>query len=268
MIRDITIGQYVCGNSVLHRLDPRTKILSTVSYIFALFLINGLWCYVFNFSLILIFYLICGISLKMVLNNVKPILPILILTSIINLWVIRDGEVVFSFWIFSLTDRAIFFTSIIFFRLILLIFSSSLLTYTTLPTDLTRGIEKMIKPLAKIRFPVEEISMMISIALRFIPTLILEADKIICAQKSRGLDMETGSFIKRAKCMVPILIPLFVCAFKRADELAVAMESRCYRVGGQRTSYRTLSFKKLDIFFALGFLAVLTMVLMINAFFR
>ena len=179
MIRDITIGQYVCGNSVLHRLDPRTKILSTVSYIFALFLIDSLWCYVLNFSLILIFYLICGISLKMVLNNVKPILPILILTSIINLCVIREGEVVFDFWIFSLTDRAIFFTATIFFRIILLIFSSSLLTYTTLPTDLTRGIEKMIKPLAKIRFPVEEISMMISIALRFIPTLVFEADKII-----------------------------------------------------------------------------------------
>ena len=268
MIRDITIGQYVCGNSILHRLDPRTKILSTVSYIFALFLIDSLWGYILNFSLVLIFYLLCGISLKMVLNNIKPILPILILTSVINLCVMRDGETVFSFWEFSVTNRAIFFTLTIFFRIILLIFSSSLLTYTTLPIDLTRGIEKLMKPLVKIRFPVEEIAMMISIALRFIPTLVFEADKIICAQKSRGVDLETGSFLKRAKCMVPILIPLFVCAFKRADELAVAMESRCYRVGGQRTSYKTLKFKKQDIFFALGFLIVLAIFLMINAFFR
>ena len=268
MIGDITIGQYVCGNSFLHRLDPRTKILSTTAYIFALFLFDSIWCYIINFVLVLSFYVICGISLKMVLNNVKPILPILILTSIINLCLIQDGEVVFRMWVFSVTDRAIFFTTMVFFRVILLIFSSSLLTYTTLPVDLTRGIEKLMKPLAKIRFPVEEVAMMISIALRFVPTLVSEADKIISAQKSRGADMETGSLIKRAKCMVPILIPLFVCAFKRADELAVAMESRCYRVGGQRTSYKNLSFKKLDILFALGFLVILTIFLLINTFFR
>lgn len=266
MISDITIGQYFAGNSILHKIDPRTKILATVVYIFILFVIDNFFCYLINFFVIFFLYSRCKISLKMMLNNIKPILPILIFTSIINLFTLRDGEVIFNFWVLSVTDKSLLFILMIFCRIVLLIFSSSLLTYTTLPIDLTYGIEKILKPLSKIKFPVDEISMMISIAIRFVPTLISETEKIISAQKSRGADMESGSIIKKVKCMIPILIPLFVSAFRRADELAMAMESRCYRVGEKRTRYKQLQFCYLDLVFLCGFGIVIAALVLTNLF--
>lgn len=266
MISDITLGQYFAGNSILHKIDPRTKILATIVYIFILFLIDNFFCYVINFSLIFFLYSRCKISLKMMLNNIKPILPILVFTSIINLLTLRDGEIIFAFWFFSITDRSLLFIFMIFCRIVLLVFSSSLLTYTTLPVDLTYGMEKILKPLSKIKFPVDEISMMISIAIRFVPTLISETEKIILAQKSRGVDMESGNIIKKVKCMVPILIPLFVSAFRRADELAMAMESRCYQVGKKRTRYKQLKFGCFDLIFLLGFCVVIVALVLTNLF--
>ena len=266
MIKDITLGQYFAGNSILHKIDPRTKILTTVVYIFFLFFIDNFFCYVINFFVIFFLYSQCKISLKMMFNNIKPILPILIFTSIINLFTLRDGNIIFSFLFFSITDRSLLFIFMIFCRIVLLIFSSSLLTYTTLPIDLTYGIEKILKPLSKIKFPVDEISMMISIAIRFIPTLISETEKIILAQKSRGVDMESGNIIKKVKCMIPILIPLFISAFRRADELAMAMESRCYRVGQKRTRYKQLKFCYLDLVFLFGFGIVISALVLINWF--
>lgn len=266
MIRDITLGQYFAGNSILHKIDPRTKILSTIVYILVLFLFDNFLCYIINFFVIFALYNRCGISFKMMLNNIKPVLPILIFTSIINLFTIKDGNVIFDFWIFSITDRSIVFILMIFLRIILLIFSSSLLTYTTLPIDLTYGLERILKPLSKIKFPVDEISMMISIAIRFVPTLVSETEKIILAQKSRGVDMESGNIVKKVKCMIPILIPLFISAFRRADELAMAMESRCYRVGESRTRYKKLQFCYLDLVFVGGFVAVVAILMLVNMF--
>lgn len=246
MIKDITIGQYFPGKSVLHRLDPRIKLLLTVIYIVMLFTAGGFSGLLVGFIFLLISFLISKIPIKMMVKSVKPILPIIIFTGILNLFFIDTGEVLFSWTIIKVTTDGLRTMAFMAVRIVFLICGTSLLTYTTSPIALTDAIERIFSPLRVIKFPAHEIAMMMTIAMRFIPTLIEETDKIMSAQKARGADIETGSILKRAKALVPILIPLFVSAFRRAEELALAMECRCYRGGEGRTRMKQLKTTYLD----------------------
>ncbi len=240
MIKDITIGQYFPGKSLIHRLDPRVKILLTVLYIVMLFSASGFLGLGVGMAYLIIAFLISHIPIKMMLKSIKPILPIIIFTGILNLFFVEGETLLFS-WkfikIYSEGVRTMVFMAV---RIIFLICGTSLLTYTTSPITLTDAIERILSPLKVIKFPAHEIAMMMTIALRFIPTLIEETDKIMSAQKARGADLETGSVLQRAKALIPILIPLFVSAFRRAEDLALAMECRCYHGGDGRTRMRQL----------------------------
>ncbi len=240
MIKDITIGQYFPGKSFVHRLDPRVKILLTVLYIIMLFAASGFVGLGVGMVYLLIAFLISGIPIKMMLKSIRPILPIIIFTGLLNLFFVDGGETLFSWWIFTVTTEGVKTMVFMAVRIVFLICGTSLLTYTTSPITLTDAIERLLSPLKKIKFPAHEIAMMMTIALRFIPTLIEEADKIMSAQKARGADLETGSVLQRAKALIPILIPLFVSAFRRAEDLALAMECRCYHGGEGRTRMRQL----------------------------
>ena len=240
MIKDITIGQYFPGKSFVHRLDPRVKILLTVLYIVMLFAALGFLGLGVGMIYLLIAFLISGIPIKMMLKSIRPILPIIIFTGLLNLFFVDGGTLLFSWWIFNVTTEGVRTMVFMAVRIVFLICGTSLLTDTTSPITLTDAIERLLSPLKKIKFPAHEIAMMMTIALRFIPTLIEEADKIMSAQKARGADLETGSVLQRAKALIPILIPLFVSAFRRAEDLALAMECRCYHGGEGRTRMRQL----------------------------
>ena len=240
MLRDITIGQYFPGNSVIHRLDPRFKIIITIIYIVMLFTGDNFLCLavgaVFTFGAILL----SRIPLKMFFKSVKPLFIFLIITSLINLLFMSRGDVLFEWKFIKITDEGLTTSAFMVIRIVLLIMGTSLLTYTTSPITLTDAIERLLSPLRKIKFPVHELAMMMSIALRFIPTLIEATDKIMSAPTARGAEIDTGSFAVRAKNLVSILVPLFISAFRRADELATAMECRCYHGGEGRTRLRQL----------------------------
>ncbi len=262
MISDITLGQFFPGRSPLHRLDPRTKILLTVLFIAAVFLVKTPIEFFVLLSGVLLLVFISGISFKVILKGIKPIIYVLIFTAIINVFMTKGESLpLLSFWVIKIYTegivRAVFMSS----RVILLIVGTSvLLTYTTSPISLTDGIEKLLSPLKKIGIPVHVFAMMMTIALRFIPTLIEETEKIMNAQKSRGANFSSGSLIKRAKALIPILVPLFVSSFKRADELATAMECRCYRGDKNRTKLVELKYRGIDFsWFLIGliFLGVL-----------
>lgn len=240
MLKDITLGQYFPGNTVIHRLDPRTKLIFMVAYITALFLAKGGYAYTFLFSVLILCLCISRIGPRAVLRGLRPIFIIMILTMVLNIFFIR-GETVLVEWRFILiTQEGVTTAVFMAWRLVMLIISTFLLTYTTSPIVLTDGLERLLGPLKKLRVPVHEFSMMMSIALRFIPTLIEETDKIMSAQKSRGADFESGGLMRRAKALLPIVIPLFISAFRRADELATAMECRCYHGGEGRTKMNVL----------------------------
>ncbi len=227
MMKDITLGQYFPGDSVIHNLDPRVKIVLTVLYITFLFVIQSAVSYAFAIAVTIALICLTKIPLKMYLRGLKPLLFILIFTAVLNVFY-STGEPLFQFWIFTVTANGIKNAVFMILRIFMLVIATSMLTYTTSPIVLTNGLERLLSPLSKIKVPVHEFSMMMTIALRFIPTLIEETDKIMNAQKARGADFETGGLIKRAKALAPILIPLFISAFRRADELATAMECRCY----------------------------------------
>ena len=248
MISDITLGQYFPGVSILHRLDPRTKILLSVLYIVAVFLANNPIAFLIMLLATLWFISLSRIALSTVLRGIKPILAILIFTAIINIFFIKgSGEPLLSFWVIEIYTDGIVKALFMALRVTLLIMGTSvLLTYTTSPISLTDGIESLLSPLKKIGVPVHVFAMMMSIALRFIPTLVEETEKIMNAQKSRGADFESGGLVKRAKALIPLLIPLFVSAFTRAEELATAMECRCYRGDKNRTKLVKLEMKKRD----------------------
>lgn len=257
MISDITLGQYFPGKSMIHRLDPRTKILLTVLYIVAVFLANTPIVFLLLAVSVFLTILISKISLRVILRGIRPIIYVLIITALINVLMTNgNSEPLVSFWVIKIYKEGIVRAVFMALRVILLIVGTSvLLTYTTSPISLTDGIEKLLAPLKKIGIPVHVFAMMMTIALRFIPTLVEETEKIMNAQKSRGADFSTGSLIKRAKALVPILIPLFVSAFKRADELAVAMECRCYRGDKNRTKLVKLTYKGIDfLWFGFGLL--------------
>lgn len=255
MIKDITLGQYLPGNSAVHRLDPRTKIILIFAYIVMIFMVKNAVGYLVSALLIAAVCLISKIPMKMIAKSLKPLMFFVIFTAIINLFM-TSGEIIFSFWLFKITKEGVVLTVKMALRLILLVAGTSLLTYTTSPIVLTDGIERLLSPLSKIGVPSHEIAMMMSIALRFIPTIIDETDKIIKAQSARGSDFESGNLIRRAKALIPILVPLFISAFRRADDLAVAMECRCYHGGKNRTKLKSLKMTGLDFVSILIFAAI------------
>ena len=245
MLKDITLGQYFPGDTPVHRLDPRTKLILVVVYIAALFTAEGWLSYVVTTAFLVGAVALSRIRPKALFTGLRPLLFIVAFTGLLNLFY-TSGEVLVSFWIFSITREGIRSAIAMVLRIVMLVSGTFLLTYTTSPIDLTDGLERLLSPLKRLRLPVHELAMMMSIALRFIPTLIEETNKIISAQKARGADFETGSLLHRAKALIPILIPLFIGAFRRADELASAMECRCYHGGEGRTRLKVLQMKKGD----------------------
>lgn len=265
MLKDITLGQFFPGNSLAHRLDPRTKILLTVLYIVALFCAKSFVSYGVVALLLVTGVRISGVAPKALVRGLKPILFIICFTAVLNLFY-TPGEVLVSFWIFKMTKEGIFTAFFMVLRITMLIMGTFLLTYTTSPIALTDGLESLLNPLKKIRVPVHELAMIMSIALRMIPTLIEETDKIMSAQRARGADFESGSLLERAKALVPILVPLFISAFRRADELAVAMECRCYHGGEGRTKLHVLRYETRDYLVLVAYAVVLAGVLALAHF--
>ena len=261
MLKNITLGQYFPGSTIVHRLDPRIKLVLTFVYITALFTAVGIFAYAFMLVILLTCFFISKISLKTVLRSLRPIIFIVLLTAILNVF-FTDGDAIFEQWFIVITREGLQSAGFMVLRLIMLITGTFLLTYTTSPIALTDGLERMLNPLKKIKVPVHEFAMMMSIALRFIPTLIEETSKIMSAQKARGADFETGGLIKRAKAIIPIIIPLFVSAFRRADDLAVAMESRCYHGDKGRTRMKVLKTAVRDYIALLFGIIVLAVVIM------
>ena len=247
MLKDITIGQYYPGRSVIHRCDPRLKLIATIAYIVVLFVAANPLGIALSLLLLAALYRVARIPGKMILRSLKPIVPIVIFTALLNLFFVTGkGEPLVHFWVFSIYAEGVRYAILLAVRVCALIAGTSLLTYTTSPIVLTDAIERLLRPFAKLHMPVHELAMMMTIALRFIPTLIEETDKIMNAQKARGAMLDSGSLSDRVKAMVPILIPLFISAFRRADELAMAMECRCYRGGEGRTRLKVLRFGALD----------------------
>ena len=248
MLKDITLGQYFPGNSVIHRLDPRTKLIVLVVYIVALFMAVNWVTYGLMAAFLLGCIAVSAIPPKSFLRGMKPLIMILAFTGILNLFFTTgEGEPLIDFWIVTIYMEGIVRAIFMVVRILLLITCTFLLTYTTSPISLTDGLEALLNPLKRIKVPVHELSMMMCIALRFIPTLIEETDKIMSAQKARGADFETGKLMDRVKALIPILVPLFVGAFRRADELATAMECRCYQGGEGRTKMKLLRYKRCDV---------------------
>ena len=265
MLKDITLGQYFPGDTVVHRLDPRTKLLMVIVYIVALFLAKWVISYAVMLAFLVMAVALSRIRPRALFKGLKPLLFIIIFTAIINVFYTK-GDVLVQFWIFKITREGLVNAGFLVLRIVMLVMGTFLLTYTTSPIALTDGLESLLSPLKAIHFPVHELALMMSIALRFIPTLIEETDKIMSAQKARGADFETGSLMQRAKALVPLLVPLFVSAFRRADELATAMECRCYRGGSGRTKLKQLRFQLRDILtFALG-AAVLAGVIVLRSY--
>lgn len=257
---DITIGQYYPGNSVIHRLDPRTKILCTLIFISSVFLAKTYLAYAVIAAFVAFILAIARLPIKLIFKSVKPLWMIIVLTMMVHFFT-GKGEVLWSWWILSVTDEGLNMGIMMSLRLVFLIMVSSLLTFTTSPIVLTDGIENLLRPFKKIGVPAHELAMMMTIALRFIPTLLEETDKIMKAQTSRGADFASGNIVKKAKNLVPLLVPLFISAFRRADDLATAMEARCYRGGEGRTRMYVLNFACID---KIAFLVVLSFVLVLT----
>lgn len=263
MIRDITIGQFYPVNSKIHALDARTKIISTFIYIFAIFLANNYLAYIPIILFLAMVIYTSKVPLKFMLRGLKSIVFIILFTVVINIFMSTGDKVLFEYGYIRVTIEGLYMSGIMALRLVFLIVGSSVLTLTTSPIQLTDGIEMLMKPLKKIGVPAHEIAMMMTIALRFIPTLLEETDKIMKAQAARGADFETGSIIKRAKSMVPILVPLFISAFRRADDLAMAMEARCYHGDVGRTRMKQMHMAKADYStFGVMFLYVIILILL------
>ena len=246
MIRDITIGQYYPAKSLIHRLDPRVKIVCTLLFILSLFVQNSLLGYACATVFLAGIIYMSRVPLPFIVKGLKPIVILLLFTVAMNLFLNRGGETLAAFWIFRITEKGVRISVLMAIRLIYLVAGSSIMTFTTTPNGLTDGIEKLLHPLNRVKVPVHEVAMMMSIALRFIPILLEETDKIMKAQIARGADLESGNILQRAKAMVPILVPLFVSAFRRANDLALAMEARCYHGGEGRTKMKPLVYHTRD----------------------
>ena len=264
MLKDITLGQFFPGNTIVHRLDPRTKLILTIVYITALFLVRDAFGYVLMLFILLTCLTLSRIKPKAVFKGLRPIFLIIIFTMILNIFFVRGETILVEFHFIVITQEGLFTAILMASRLMMLIVGTFLLTYTTSPIALTDGLESILGPLKKIRLPVHELAMMMSIALRFIPTLIEETDKTMSAQKARGADFESGGLIKRAKAILPLIIPLFISAFRRADELAIAMESRCYHGGEGRTRMKVLKMATRDYSALLLGAALITVIVLLR----
>ena len=260
MISDITIGQYYKGNSLVHRLDARMKIILTVMFIVMIFMSKNFISLGLVIGFVLVSVLVSGVPFRMFFKSLKPIVPIVLFTAVLNMLYVSDERVLFSFWVIKITEKGVYTAAFMAIRIVSLIMSTSILTYTTVPTMLTDAIEKLLSPLKIFHISVHSLAMMMTLALRFIPTLIEEIERIMNAQKARGADFEGGKFFDKVKALIPVLIPLFVSAFKRAYELAFAMSCRCYTGGKGRTRMKKMQFGLSDalsfILFALGITGV------------
>lgn len=257
MLRDITIGQHFPGDSLVHKFDPRMKLVLTIVYIILLFAASNPLGLTLSLVFLVAMYGVAKIPFKLITKSLKPILPIILFTAVLNLFFVSgEGEPLVHFWVLNIYAEGLRYAILMAVRVMALIAGTSLLTYTTSPIVLTDAIEQLLKPLGRLHFPVHELAMMMSIALRFIPTLIEETDKIMNAQKARGAMLDNGSMMERVKALVPVLIPLFISAFRRADELAMAMECRCYHGGQGRTALHVLRYRAADIWVLLGFIAL------------
>ena len=263
MLKDITLGQYFPGNSIIHRLDSRTKLIMLVAYIAALFMAKSWISYALMGAFLFWVIKKSTIPPKSIVKGMKPLVMILIFTGVLNLFFTQEGKLLVDVWVIKIYSGGLSRAILMVLRILMLITCTFLLTYTTSPIALTDGLEALMNPLKKIKVPVHELSMMMCIALRFIPTLIEETDKIMCAQKARGADFENGSLMDRAKALIPILVPLFISAFRRADELATAMECRCYQGGEGRTKMKLLRYHREDfIAFGMGVLIIVAVALL------
>ena len=247
MLKDITIGQYIPGNSIVHRLDPRIKMINVIILITSLFLIARFTGFGIYMVFIIMAVIISRLPFKKILKGLRPILFLVLLTLLLHIFMTKGGEVLWQWRFLSIESEGLMTGFFMVSRILLLILVTSILTLTTSPLQLTDGIEYLLSPLKRVGVPASELSMMMTIALRFIPTLLEEADKIMKAQKARGADFESGNIIQRAKSLIPLLVPLFISAFRRADDLALAMESRCYRGGEGRTRLHELKIETIDI---------------------
>lgn len=266
MLKDITLGQYFPMNSPIHRLDPRFKIMFTLLYIVLVFFADSVLSYLATLILVVSVTLLSKIRFSMLLKSLKPLSVIIIITAVINVFFTGAGDVIWKYGVLKITSEGIRNAVNMTLRLSFLVMGSSLLTYTTSPLMLTDGIERLLSPFARIGLPAHELAMMMTIALRFIPTLLEETEKIMMAQKARGADFESGNIFKRARALIPVLVPLFISAFRRADELATAMECRCYRGGKNRTSLRQLKVSGID-FAALAVMTLYTAcIILLNIF--
>lgn len=264
MARDITFGQFYPADSFLHRLDPRTKIVLGIVYIVAVFLCKSFYSYLAVLLFLSISVIVSKVPLKMVLKSVKGILYLVIITAIINILFFKQGTVLVRLWKIIITVDGLIFSAKMALRLLFLVIGTTLITLTTTPMNLTDGMENLMSPLKWIKFPVHDVALIMSIALRFIPSLMEEIDKIMMAQKARGASFDNGGLIKRAKALLPILIPLFVSAFRKADELALALDARCYNATPKRTKMKVLKFNTKDLFATLFVSIFLCLVIFIN----
>ena len=266
MLKDITLGQYFPGNTPAHKLDPRTKILMVVLYIVALFCAQGILTYAIMGLCLALCVRISKVGVKQLVKGLKPVLFIILFTGILNLFFTPGERYLVEWGFLRISDTGLKNAIFMVLRIMLLIMGTFLMTYTTSPISLTDGLERLLGGLKKVHVPVHELAMMMSIALRFIPTLIEETDKIMCAQRARGADFDSGNLIQKAKAMIPILVPLFISAFRRADELATAMECRCYHGGEGRTKLHVLKYESRDyVALVLGVL-VLAAVIVLRRF--
>ncbi len=264
MLSGITIGQFFPGDSLLHRMDPRMKLVLTFGYIVAVFVPQNWVGLGIAIAFLFVSVALSRLPVKLIWKSVKPILPLIIFTSFINIFYVKGEVVLVDWWIIHITLQGVINSVFIAIRILCLIAGSSLLTYTTSPTSLTDALERLMKPLKALHVNVHELAMMMTIALRFIPTLIEETDKIMSAQKARGADMESGSLLQRVRALIPILIPLFVSSFRRAYELAMAMECRCYRGGEGRTRMKQLHLQRRDVLSLAVFLGMLGLIIALN----
>lgn len=268
MLKDITLGQFFPGESVLHRADPRMKVIISIMYIVMVFLAQGISAYIFVAGFTVVSVIVSGIKPKVILKSLKPIVLIIIITTLLNI-ILTKGDILLVKWYFiEIYAEGLIFAGAMALRIVSLITGlGAILTYTTSPIAITDGLEQLLSPLKKIKIPVHEFTMMMTIAMRFIPTLLEETEKIMNAQKARGTDFSTGGPMKRVKSFVPVLIPLFISSFRRAEELATAMECRCYHGGDGRTRMNILHFSPMD-FIMLGVFALsIAAVVLLNIFF-
>ena len=264
MLKDITLGQYFPGNTVAHRLDPRTKILLVTLYIIALFSAKGLLGYMVMAATLAVCVKISKVGFKSLVRGLKPLVVIIAFTGILNIFFTPAETYLLEWGILRISEKGIQNALFMVVRIMLLVMGTFLMTYTTSPIRLTDGLESLLGPLKRLRVPVHELAMMMAIALRFIPTLIEETDKIMSAQKARGADFESGNIFQKAKALVPILVPLFISAFRRADELATAMECRCYHGGDGRTKLHVLKYQRRDYVALAGGVVILALVVVLR----